>query len=372
MLTDDSLQDLENYFCFSLTPLLNAYFAGLSSQAARLTDETGEEPAIFFISREGQFLSRAFSVFCNARGLPHRFRPLIVSRTLMMKLLFGDSGADLSSALVYDGSFAGFFADRLSINLDQLDEIGIPRTIAQGQLTLPQDAAWLDHILKTQALGLQPFLERRRDAYVRYLKDVGYLGGSRLIADVGYSGTIQRLLGRLTGLSTSGYYCIGSDALTTGDAFSDDQRDALFPAQGRFGEGNPLLDSTLIFEVLMSADYGQVDDIAPIGWDPGYRFEFGPKSRTQHLFPLLALGQDAVCRELERSADIDMADLLSPVYREQVRSLLLTLLGHRQLAPAIIQEISQLDDRMGGEGFINPWTALPPLQKRVRQPEGVE
>lgn len=372
MLTDDSLQDLENYFRFSLTPLLNAYFAGLSAQAARLTEEVGEETTIFFISREGQFLSRAFAAFCGARGLPHRFRPLIVSRTLMMKLVFAEGAADLAETITYSGSFAGFFAERLSINENQLNTIGIPRTLARGQLTLPQDAAWLGHILATRAPGLSTFLEPRCGAYRRYLKGAGYADGCRLVADVGYSGTIQRLLGRFTGLTSSGYYCIGSDALTADQPASGDRRDALFPRQGRFNQGNPLLDSTLIFEVLMSADYGQVDDIAPIGWDPGYRFEFGPKSRTQHLFPLLALGQDAVCRELERSADIDMADLLSPVYREQVRSLLLTLLGHRQLAPAVIQEISQLDDRMGGEGFINPWTALPPLRKRVRQPEGVE
>jgi hypothetical protein len=367
MLTDDSLQDLENYFASALSPLLNAYFAALSVHASLLRDETAEDPTIFFISREGQFLSRAFDVFCKARELSLKSRPLIASRTLLTKLVFSDSVAGLAENFVYEGSLSGFFETRLSITSEQLDQIGIPAAISAGHLSLPRDAAWLAHIIANHAPGFQDFVLKRRDAYGLYLRESGYFTGSRLIADVGYSGTIQTLLGRITGLPSDGYYCIGADALTGMQSSLVGRRDALFPKQGRFGEGNPLLDSTLIFEVLMSADYGQVDDIAPIGWAPGYRFEFGPKSSTQHLFPLLALGQEAVCREVERSADIDMADLLSADYREQVRSLLFTLLSHRQMAPAVIQEISQLDDRMGGEGFMNPWTALPPLRRRVQK-----
>jgi hypothetical protein len=364
MLTDESLQDLENYFVFSLSPLLNTWFAALVVQAELLSDKTGEEPTIFFISREGQFLSRAFAAFCRTRRLSLRSRPLIASRTLLMKLVFAEASADLAERLTYRGSFAGFFSDRLSMTSDQLAGIGVTPAIALGDLTLPRDSAWLAHMLEKQAPGFRDFLKGRREAYCTYLRESGYFNGPRLIADVGYSGTIQKLLLRLTGLPSAGYYCIGTNALTDEQSAADGNRDALFARQGKFGDGNPLLDSTLIFEVLMSADYGQVDDIVPMASAPGYRFEFGAKSRSQHLFPLLSLGQDAVCREIERSGDIELRDLLSDDYKENVRVLLLALLGNRQLAPALVQQISQVDDRMGGEGFINPWTALPPLRRK--------
>jgi hypothetical protein len=366
MLTDDGLQDLENYFVFSLSPLLNAYFAALTIEASSLAEETGEQPTVFFISREGQFLCRAFAVFCEARGLSLRSRPLIASRTLLMKMVFSDAIGELATGLSHYGSVSGFFSDRLSITPDQLGRIGVPPNIAAGQLSLPDDSDWLEHILANHAPGLQGFLKDRRDAYTAYLTESGYFEGPGLIADVGYSGTIQKLLHRLTGRTCAGFYCIGSDALTATQSRFDGRRGALFERQGRFGDGNPFLDSTLIFEVLMSADYGQVDDITPTAAAPGYRFEFGAKSRSQHLFPLLALGQEAVCRELDACGDIALEDLLSNEFKENVRVLLLTLLTNRQLAPVLIQQIAQVDDRMGGEGFINPWTLLPPLRKKSR------
>ncbi|MCV3767529.1 hypothetical protein [Rhizobium sp. TRM95796] len=342
----------------------------MATEASSLADETSEQPTIFFISREGQFLSRAFTAFCEARGLSLRSRPLIASRTLLLKMVFSDAIGELSAGLSYHGSVSGFFSDRLSITSGQLERIGVSPAIAAGQLSLPADADWLAHILANHAPGLGDFLTGRREAYTAYLKESGYFDGPGLIADVGYSGTIQKLLHRLTGRTCAGFYCIGSDALTSPQSKLDGRRKALFERQGRFGDGNPFLDSTLIFEVLMSADYGQVDDITPTATAPGYRFEFGAKSRSQHLFPLLALGQEAVCRELGACGDISLDDLLSDDFKENVRVLLLTLLTNRQLAPVMIQQIAEVDDRMGGEGFINPWTLLPPLRKKSRNGSG--
>jgi hypothetical protein len=359
LIEDDSFQALENYFVCCLVPVLNVFFSELTERCV-----SRGLNKIFFISREGEFLSKAFAAFAKARSITASSECLVASRTLLTKINLDKLSADYLRGIAFEGTAYEFFDKRLGLQLCSSEEHLLGGRLLHSRLDLPEDAMRLAQLIRRYVSCNERSLDERKQAYLAYLKAIGYFDSTPFVADVGYSGSLQKLLADITQEANIGYYIIGANALTVDHTGLSNELGALFPQQGTFGDGNPLLDSTLLFEALLSAPYGQCEEVVLISAAPGYKFLFGPKGRSQYAFPILAHGQSKVIDTLVSFAKVPLSYLRSDENKRLVQAMLTSLLRHREIAPKLVQKISEIDDRASGMGFVQPWDFLPPLSRR--------
>lgn len=353
-ISNGEFQSLRNYFSYALGPVLNLYFASLIEKCR---DEGIER--VFFISREGEMLSSAFNAFCIARNISVGSTCLFASRAMLMKINIEELFNGNVPEIKFNGTAKGFFSEKLSLNITDLDEFAIGKSLLNSKLVLPNDSIRFRKIVDKYVSNNKVSIENRRSAYLNYLDKCSFFKGEVIIADVGYSGTLQKHLSCIIGEPTNGYYIIGTDDLFLDKSNLGSKYGALYPFQGLFGQGNPLLDSTMIFEVLMSASYGQCEDVDIINGEVS--FSFGVKGKSQYAFPIIEFGQRAVYEFLVRHSSVPFEYILGDENRKYTTEILMSVLRFRHLAPCLLQSIAEVDDRISGMGFVQPWRFLPAL-----------
>ena len=128
------------------------------------------------------------------------------------------------------------------------------------EINLPDEAAQLEAIWLRVRDVIAPDLSQKRSAFKAYLERLG-LDRHTLLGDVGYSGSLQALLSWISELPLDGHYIISTSEQKTMRPEYTGKLSALFPKVGRLSGGNPLLDHSLVLEIMMSANHGQIDDI---------------------------------------------------------------------------------------------------------------
>ena len=335
-----------------LGPMLNAYFAGLMQQCrARNTQ------VVAFVSREGVFLHRAFQAYCRGRGLTQKSVHVPASRSLLLKFLIPEG----AGRFVIGGEYQGGAGHYLSSKLALPDLAGSRDSTAAPwwdlQVRLPQDNKHLLKILNHLFPLLEPRNEEKKNAFVSYLGSLG-VDENCIFADVGYSGSIQNLINWLLKKNIDGYYIVSAAEKIYNPHYMGTV-DALFPSDDKFGAGNPLLDSSLVFEAIMSADHGQVDDFDNGGGGLDWKFTYGPRGRAQHMHTLLDGVQGAIADYLENAGNVPENRLTSAEFISWIRNYSIRMLEHPASAPALLKEIGEVDDRISGLGMLNPWNYLP-------------
>lgn len=186
-----------------LGPLLFDYLAWL----ARLARERGI-PSILFLSREGYLLQQAFVLLqqaCPSLSSLHGIYLLTSRRASGTPSLH--SIDDL--ALLLDSTYTGPLGTLLSARLGQpatqaiMAKLGAPAM--QRDVFLPEMRQELLALLAPAAVPLLEVAAREREAYLRHWREK-VTNEPAMVADIGYSGTIQANLARTTGLPLGGGY----------------------------------------------------------------------------------------------------------------------------------------------------------------------
>lgn len=237
-----------------LGPLLFAYSAWLW----RLT-QARDASKLLFLSREGYLLQRAFERLRTAADATSPASSyLLVSRrgvnTPSVRTL--DDLADIFNA-PYTGSLHGLLEARLGERIAKaaLQALGSARL--QSEVYLPemrqQIVAWL-HPASDTILAIA---SEERDAYLAYWSAQD-TGGTPIVADIGYAGTIQTRLAAITGQSLGGaYFALTAAARQVGHSGSW--------AEAHFHDGRdvahddtaPAMQHHLLLEAILTSPDGQ-------------------------------------------------------------------------------------------------------------------
>ena len=215
---------------------------------------------IMFLSREGHALHRAFRAF-RRYGMPDGpVDTYLLTSRRASGMASAFAASDLASLL--NGSFNGTLQQALSARMGR-DAAGIARrelgdAALAKQVFLPEMRDVVAGMIETIKEPLLRLARDERETYLGYWNRLA-APGRIAVCDLGYAGTIQSRLSRMTGRPLSGKY------------FALDQRAAGTPLHGgsasaRFHDGraadgpaeSPILRNDLLLESLLTAPDGQL------------------------------------------------------------------------------------------------------------------
>lgn len=203
-----------------------------------LSEEAKKYDKLFFLSREGYLLKQLYDMRFSGDT-----EYLLASRRAVSFACI-ESGADADDILstYYRGSVKNLLYSRFGIECD----IG-------GHISLPEEKARAAELIEPYCGKMIKSASREREEYLKYLASVGLSEGSA-VADVGYRGSIQHYLSRLTGKRLDGLYIT-----SLYDALPGKSCKSLYPVYNAFElPRHPVYPHHLYLEAALKAPHGQL------------------------------------------------------------------------------------------------------------------
>ena len=231
------------------------------------TAREGGLERLYFLSREGEFLQQVFErLRLFDPSLPES-RYLVVSRRALTVPAISnlDDALDICRARYFPNSLHDFFVERFGLQLDEVDlsELHARGFWERGRLLEvgdDGDVAFLEPVIAHLWERIQRQAAEERLLAAEYLDTAGLSSPQEVhVVDIGYSGTIQKALVRITGRAVGGLYM-----LTSIKAKELGQSPGSLMA-ACFGEwippgsaGTLMYRQSFMLEKLLSADQGQL------------------------------------------------------------------------------------------------------------------
>ncbi|WJI16287.1 polysaccharide biosynthesis protein [Pseudoxanthomonas winnipegensis] len=237
-----------------LGPLLVDYSAWLG----RIARETGTAQ-ILFLAREGHLLERAFGAAQQAARLadPVATHYLLASRRGVGTPSLREP-ADLDALLgnTFNGTLEQLLQSRLGKEAVSAVQAVLGQHALQAPVYLPDMRATLAARLAPAMAALLAIAEIERKDYLAYWHTVT-AEGPLLLADIGYSGTIQKLLGRVTGRPIDAAYFAVNARIDELDATAQRAWARYEDARAPAAAPSPVSRHDLLLETLLTAPQGQ-------------------------------------------------------------------------------------------------------------------
>ena len=205
---------------------------------------------LLLLSREGYLLQQLISAYCKARGIdePDMYYFLTSRRACAVPALENEEDLRELLSQKYKGSLSNLLSERLGLSLHEGDEdIDIDYDTSVDSLMTIMDSYKSE--LRANATA-----EKR--AYLSYIRDFLSEASDIAVVDVGFSGTIQYFLMKLTGRDIAGHYlCIHSNKPER----IGGRADAIFEIKDKnLIADSKLLKYQLFLENALSAPFGQL------------------------------------------------------------------------------------------------------------------
>ncbi|HPC47330.1 MAG TPA: glycosyltransferase, partial [Deltaproteobacteria bacterium] len=236
-------------------PILLAFTRWLSRESERrgITH-------LLFLAREGFLLKELFEMFapsfCDKSA---RATYLLCSRRANSMSAI-ETEADIKEILEapYQGTLANLIETRFGIDPEVASRAGgySHEKLHEDVLVLPGNIDEVHRdILRLRDVILAS-AEEERSSYLAYLDELG-VGekGRTAVVDIGFAGTIQKYLQRLTGIELEGFYFVTNDKARRSP--SCDNMSACFGNFVDGTQGNPIYNYSLLLEAVLTAPDGQ-------------------------------------------------------------------------------------------------------------------
>lgn len=214
-----------------------------------LEDHTKKTDKLLFLSREGYYLQKLYKKYTEINSLSSRKNfYFLASRkaTIFTNLTSVKDIEALATHNDYNGSAKNWLKQILNISADFED----------FNISLPNDYEKVKPLIKRYAPEVIKNSKTARDNYLLYIKQsVGTLNPSTKIIDLGYSGTIQYELSKMSKKDLCGIYLASSDDVKEYSPKS--QLNFLFDTK-RNPTYKKLYEYSLVLEFFLSAPYGQL------------------------------------------------------------------------------------------------------------------
>ena len=343
-MTTVTYKSLSDYGALLLAPSLNLF-------VREMLEPKYKDSKAICLAREGWVFFNLLTKLEGLNLIKLKFSPayLQVSRSLLFRAgMFDEYILSISLRNGFKGSLRSLLVNRYCLMPHEIDA-----AFTEGELSavivLPQDVSKVELLINRRMEKILPFVEHTSESLNKYLNTIfSEKNSTPLMIDVGYSGTIQKILTHLIGQDTQGLYYIttSSGDIKIGDNSCDIH--GVLEKDVSWGTGNILLERSLLLESLMTAPHGQVSDIhLKLGGE--FEFVYGPKASTQthsqdySVFMWGAINQ--VCEDFKNGVNYS---------RQEVVSMLEKQTGDVRLIPSSIRHLLRLDDGICGNGMIDP------------------
>lgn len=316
----------------------------------QLTNNLDEQQRVFFLAREGYWLSSAYSEFCKATGRADKAQYMLVSRAFLFKIgLLEPKTFAYSLNFKFTGSLYELMRSRFMLSDTSLKTVFNDKQLQQSY-SLPYDLKKIASLLAQKQIELKPVIGPTSLAYKEYLTSIGFFDVETAhLVDLGYSGTIQTLLTILFKKNTKGHYLIASNL---GESTIDNQKVTMvgYLKEGvKMGGGYIPLDRSMFLESLLTAPVGQFQDIrlSPL---PDNLFDtyYGRKVTSQHQFHLL----EQICQGAIKQMNQYISDGVT-FSVDEVETLYSTFVTKKGMLPTCSWPLFTIDDDIASEGTVN-------------------
>ncbi|WP_207902665.1 hypothetical protein [Reinekea marinisedimentorum] len=274
---------------------------------------------------------------------------MLVSRGFLFKIgLLKPSSYPYSLGFNFTGTIYQLLRTRFILSDVSINQIFTAKEQKQN-VCLPDDMVTVSQLLESKLDKLTPIISQSADAYRSYLESLGYFESSVNVVDVGYSGSIQKLLTILFGKSTKGHYLIASKPGETAVAGNTVSMHGYLKEGVKLEEGYLPLDRSMFLESLLTAPQGQFQDIRYSALNNHtFDFYFGRKVASQHNFHML----EQICNgALEQMTEYSKKGIEFTV--EEVESILQAYVGKKGMFPRHAWPLFSIDDDISNTGTVN-------------------
>lgn len=283
---------------------------------------------------------------------------MITSRSFLYKLLMDNDAILFKLSESFKGTVSDYFFNKLSVSRFSLLDSGFSDDLLNLFLDLPSDRLILSNLVKKYAHSSQCQLRFKASEYMRYFQSVAGNGDNCIFADVGYSGTIQKLLALFCGKAFKGFYIITTSDCDSCPLTRDNIIRGLFHKVSVFGGGNPIVDNSLLLEIMMSAPYGQLNDVIFTPSSQNFNFIFGEDTYSQIAHCIFTHGQQAVYDFIERFSLFFKSSYSNDLFAEHIFDNFIRNMSQPCLAPALLQSLGYVDDKILSSSTYTPWKRL--------------
>ncbi|MGA9220507.1 MAG: HAD family hydrolase, partial [Pseudomonas graminis] len=191
---------------------------------------------------------------CGLISLEHDPVYLKVSRTVLLRSQLGeDLGWELGLDNKFEGSVLDLLIKRYGLKLYEAFN-AVPAEVLGFPVSLPRDSEMLKEWMAPHAPKLKEVVLSTRNALASYLKKLDLSSGPNpMMLDLGYAGTIQKILTQLLDRDTAGLYFIATDASDKKIGKNTASMAGVFKENVKWQEGYILLERSLLLESLMTA-----------------------------------------------------------------------------------------------------------------------
>lgn len=329
-----------------LGPICSQYFVALDEYAAN------KNPTIIgFLAREGYLFEQIYRALLNKKLFKqYNAAYIYASRTFLFRICIGDRLTwRWSLGHGFEGSLQKLLIARFGFTLEQVNCIFSTEDLAKNVI-LPEKIKDVEALLESHLSQLSDLVNDSKTTYLSYLESLGLTSESRpLFLDVGYSGTIQKLLTHLLDINTLGLYFITTDKRNDSVNNRIATMECVFKNGVKMGGGYTMLDRSLFLECLLTSPNGQFVDIRKNSIEDSYNFMFGRHAYVQKQFHELKVvfegAIDAVVDAFKYDIHFSVSEI-EALYEQFARK--------RNMIPRAAWPLFDVDDAISGNGNVDP------------------
>ena len=344
-MSNSSYYALQQFGAAFLGPAFNSYTRAVHQYCHKSPQVT---PVC--LAREGwsihRLLSRTTDLFDSSLCDPLYLK---VSRTILFKSLLGDEIVyNFSLKADFSGSLMDLMIKRFGLSFDEVYAHFSSEQFSTF-VKLPEDKHVVEDILRNVSTKLRKLVMPTYKSLLSYFKSVGLAdhGNRPLMLDLGYSGTIQKLITYIIKKDTDGLYFIASKSGQNSVGFNKANMQGVFFNDVSWGDGCLMLDRSLFFEGVMTAPHGQVADIREMH-SGQFEFLYGRETNNQHQFQDLKVVIDGGIQAARESI------LNGVVYSsEEVSALYSVYASSLGALPQSVSHLFSVEDDFSGIGIVN-------------------
>ncbi|WP_232510958.1 HAD family hydrolase [Pseudoalteromonas atlantica] len=322
----------------------------LSFFSEKLLLNQPQDTPIYFLAREGYWLQRAYKQYLHGAGKQRNSYYLLASRAFLFKLLLSDERSYMFSLKGdFCGSFYSLMRTRFLLSDAEITTL-FTEQVFNSQIDLSKDKNKVVAMLSASRDKIDLLLAPIKCAYLAYLESIEVTSQSTLhLVDLGYSGTIQSLLGILLNKNTHGHYLISSNPGSHKIAGTSAFMQGYLKEGVKIGDGYLPLDRSMFLESLLTAPNGQFRDIKFNTLNPNsFDMYYGRKVASQRYFYLLEQVMTGALSLCGHNAQYAIS--FTP---NELEALLESYLAKPNMIPHAVRHIFDIDDDVAGNGTVN-------------------
>lgn len=306
---------------------------------------------IGFLAREGFLFEKIYSRLSELNLIADVKREYVLaSRSYLFRISIGDPFTwKWSLGHGFEGNLQKLLISRFGFTYEQVAALFSEKELLT-EWDLPSQVTELENMLQPHLSELQDSVKLSRQTYIDYLESLGFTATSNtLLLDVGYSGTIQKLLTRLLKKDTSGLYFITTKS---GEYEIEDNIASMhyvFKDGVKMGQGYKMLDRSLFLESLLTSPNGQFVDIYKNTVLGNFEFFYSRNAFTQqNIHELECIFDGAI------QAVLEMFENGVRYSNSEIEALYERYTSKRNMLPSATWPLFDVDDAISGNGNVDP------------------